>query len=341
MGLGSFFKKITKPFRKITKAIGKGIKKIGKGIMKVFAKVAKPFAKFGIVGQIALAMFMPWAIGGIMGGLASSAFGTFAQGLTQSTNLFSQAAGYVMKGVHYGATQINAAYSTITKKISDGFEFLGNKTKEVFGGATTEDSIAKAITNPKTPDFSTAEGLKIAEEAVVDPFLTDGLTKETSTLLAKAEEASRIGTSSTVKLNIPEIKLDGSSLSKQTGIKIGTPSIPEVAEKTFYEKTKEKAIEAVAEAPAKIITSAVSGAGEVVEDYITGGDEDMLGGSASYAVPDFIGDNASYTTYNATDLTLQNAGYNYGGPIYQAQVTSHGFGKDAYFNYFNNLSNYK
>ena len=59
MGLGSFFKKITKPFRKITKAIGKGIKKIGKGIMKVFAKVAKPFAKFGIVGQIALAMFMP------------------------------------------------------------------------------------------------------------------------------------------------------------------------------------------------------------------------------------------------------------------------------------------
>jgi len=337
MRIGSFFKKITKPFKKIIKKVGKGIKKIAKGIGKVFGKIAKPFAKLGIVGQIALGFLMPWAIGGIMGGLSSTAFGSYASSLVGSTNIFAKAAGYMMKGVHWGATKISSAYSFVTDKIKQGFSYLGDKTKQVFGGVTPEDSISKAITNPKAPDFSTPEGLKIAEEAVADSFVTDGLTKETSTLLAKAEEASRIGTSSTVNLNIPEIKLDGSSLSGQTGIKIGTEK---AATETFLDRAKKGVVDVAVAAPSQILSSVVSGAGEVVEDYITGDDE-IMGSSASYAVPNFIGDNASYTTYNNTDLTLQNSGYNYGGPVYQAQVTNSGFGRDTYFNYFNSMNSYR
>lgn len=126
------FSKITKGFKKIVKGIGKGIKKVAKGIGKVLGKIAKPFQKFGILGQLALGFIMPWAVGSIfsgLGSLASTGFGNFATGLTQSSNLFAKAAGYVFKGVHWGATRAQTAYSKITTTISDSMNWVGDKFK--------------------------------------------------------------------------------------------------------------------------------------------------------------------------------------------------------------------
>lgn len=126
------FSKIAKGFKKIVKKVGRGIKKVAKKVGKVLGKIAKPFQKLGIIGNIALGFVMPWAIGGIfkgLGSLAGSAFGNFATGLTQSSNLFAKAAGYVFKGVHYGASKIQNAYSSITSSISEGMSWVGDKFK--------------------------------------------------------------------------------------------------------------------------------------------------------------------------------------------------------------------
>jgi hypothetical protein len=156
------FKKLFKGIKKVFKKVGKGIKKVVKGVGKVLGKVAKPFQKFGLVGQIALGFIMPWAIGSVFGGLTSTAFGTFAQGLTQSGNLFAKAAGYAFKGIHWGATQVSNAYSFISDKISSGIEGLSNKAKSLFGKkADASNLIDDALIN--APEF---------KESYIDDLLT-------------------------------------------------------------------------------------------------------------------------------------------------------------------------
>ena len=139
-----------KSLKKIVKKIGKGIKKIGKGIKKVIGKIAKPFAKLGIVGQIALGVMMPWAAGQIWTGLTGTAFnmanfGTVAGNLAKSTNLFKSIAGNVMKGVHWGATRVQGAFSSITETIGSGLNEMKTKAKELFGiNADASDLIKNA-----------------------------------------------------------------------------------------------------------------------------------------------------------------------------------------------------
>jgi hypothetical protein len=139
-----------KSLKKIVKKIGKGIKKIGKGIKKVIGKIAKPFAKLGIVGQIALGVMMPWAAGAVWQGLTGTAFsmanfGTVATNLAGSSNVFASVAGNVMKGVHWGATRVQGAFSSITEAMSNGLNTMKTKAKELFGiNADASDLIKNA-----------------------------------------------------------------------------------------------------------------------------------------------------------------------------------------------------
>lgn len=136
--------------RKKAKQIGKAIKKVGKKIKNVIGKIAKPFAKLGIIGQIALGVLMPWAAGAVWQGLTGTTFslanfGTVAGNLAQSTNLFKSVAGNIMKGIHWGATKIQGAYNSVTGAISDGFEAVTGKAKELFGmDADASDLIKNA-----------------------------------------------------------------------------------------------------------------------------------------------------------------------------------------------------
>ena len=139
-----------KSLKKIVKKIGKGIKKIGKGIKKVIGKIAKPFAKLGIVGQIALGVMMPWAAGAVWQGLTGTAFnmanfGTVATNLAGSPNLFKSIAGNVMKGVHWGATRVQGAFSSITEAMSNGLNTMKTKAQDLFGiNADASDLIKNA-----------------------------------------------------------------------------------------------------------------------------------------------------------------------------------------------------
>ena len=124
--------------RKKAKQIGRGIKSLGKKIKNVIGKIAKPFSKLGIVGQVALGFLMPWAAGKIWTGLTGTTFsmanfGTVAGNLAKSTNVFQSVAGKVMQGIHWGATQVQGAYNSITGVISDGFNNLTSKARELFG----------------------------------------------------------------------------------------------------------------------------------------------------------------------------------------------------------------
>lgn len=200
-----------KSIKKIVKKIGKGIKKIGKGLKKVMGKIMKPFAKLGIVGQIGLGMLMPWAIGSIFSGLTSTAFANFAGNLVSNGNLFGKMAGRLMQGVHWGATKIKGAYSSVTEAISGGFETVTNKAKEMFGIDADASSILTQDTTTVPP---------VAEEIIKEEVKEEVVDKTFGEqLLTKTKEAV---------LDVPT-QLAGSALSGvQEGIamSIAQPEIP-------------------------------------------------------------------------------------------------------------------
>tara|TARA_R100000654_G_scaffold49387_1_gene75527 strand:+ start:2132 stop:2965 length:834 start_codon:yes stop_codon:yes gene_type:complete len=200
-----------KSIKKIVKKIGKGIKKIGKGLKKVMGKIMKPFAKLGIVGQIGLGMLMPWAIGSIFSGLTSTAFANFAGNLVSNGNLFGKMAGRLMQGVHWGATKIKGAYSSVTEAISGGFETVTNKAKEMFG-------IDADASNILTQDTTTVPS--VTEEVIKEEVKEEVVDKTFGEqLLTKTKEAV---------LDVPT-QLAGSALSGvQEGIamSIAQPEIP-------------------------------------------------------------------------------------------------------------------
>lgn len=296
-----------KSIKKIVKKVGKGIKKIGKGLKKVMSKIAKPFAKLGIVGQVALGFLMPWAAGAVWQGLTGTAFsltsmGTVAGNLTASSNLFAKAAGYVMKGVHWGATKVRDAYQFVSDKISGGINELTGKAKETIGpNADAGDLIKDAVDNGPEIDAS-----------IIDKNL--------------AEQARE--------------KELGVSLDVDDATKVTSEAVnDEVIEKNLFQQAKDSFMEELSKAPEtlgkQVVTSAATGIGDMIEQGIAGNDD--MGGYASYEVPDFLSLDArsAYTKYNEVDFALMNKGYAYGGPSYNANILNSDFGTDAYFNFFN------
>ena len=108
--------------RKKAKQIGRGIKKlgksIGKGFKKVFGKVAKAFGKLGPLGSIAMMVMMPYV----------PAFwtnmGTWASGLTTSTNVLAKGFGYAMKGLYHAGNAVGKVYSSVTGAIKGALNFI-------------------------------------------------------------------------------------------------------------------------------------------------------------------------------------------------------------------------
>ena len=61
-------KAVTKPLSKAFKGVAKGIKKVGKATMRGISKINK---KLGPIGSIALAIAMPYALGGLSSGVTA------------------------------------------------------------------------------------------------------------------------------------------------------------------------------------------------------------------------------------------------------------------------------
>ena len=184
-------------FSKVWKGIKKVAKKIGKGIKKVFGKVATAFGKLGIVGQLGLAILMPYALSALSGfaGAALGKIGTWSATLLKSSNVFAKAVGYGLKGVHMAGTAIGNMYTSITDTISAGVD----KTKEFFGFEPTAkvnigDEVTKGIDATSTSTTSSSsfmEGLGDKGGNISSDLLgaetTDTVTGE---IIAKASEGA-------------------------------------------------------------------------------------------------------------------------------------------------------
>jgi hypothetical protein len=289
-----------KSIKKIVKSVGKRIKKIGRGLKKIMAKIAKPFAKLGPLGSIALGMLMPWAAGAIWTGMTGTTltlanFGAQATLNVASKNLFTKAVGYVMKGVHWAASGVKTAYTNISTKISEGFTGLKNKAQEVFG------------VNADAGDL-------VADAVQNGPELDVAQSVDFSKNIATEAAAQPLG----VELDTAKILAD--STSSEVSGKVAEKAV----EKSFFEKATDKAKESVIGAVGTNLDAALAPQEETAE------------GGISYAQPyNFLGDNTSYTKYNEQQTMLQNQGYSFGGPAYDANIQSSGFGQDAYYSWFN------
>ncbi len=154
---GKYLKKAWKGVKKVVKKIGRGIKKVAKGFMKAVGKL-------GVVGQLGLMFFMPYAVGalssmfGNMIGAAGNWLGATANTLTTGSSFIGKALGHTMNAIHTVGTKIGHVYSTITETISGavngfadatglgkGFDAVGNffhekivnPTKQFFGFETS------------------------------------------------------------------------------------------------------------------------------------------------------------------------------------------------------------
>ena len=123
-------KRIRRPISKLTKGIAKGIVKVGKATMRGVAKIQN---KLGPLGSIALAIAMPYALGGL------SSMTTAAM---NSNSVFLQSIGQVGNAIRtgYQATTgfVKAGMKKITSSITQGFSNMGkgnNLWSKVSNGA--------------------------------------------------------------------------------------------------------------------------------------------------------------------------------------------------------------
>jgi len=132
----SVFKDIIDGVSGVVRSIGRGIRNVGRGIRGTLGLIAKPFKKLGIVGTIALGIMMPWSVGPMFKGITSPEgwLSQTAQGLVQDESLVKKAVGFVMSGIHKGASLteqgLGYAKNFITDKIREGNEWLDKDIKK-------------------------------------------------------------------------------------------------------------------------------------------------------------------------------------------------------------------
>ena len=101
-------------FKKIFKGIKKVFKKIGKAVKSVFKKVGKFMGKIGIVGQLGLALIMPYALPAL-GGLATGMMGTQVGGFLGSA---IKGAGHFLNAAVKVGTRVGQAFKSVTSAVT-------------------------------------------------------------------------------------------------------------------------------------------------------------------------------------------------------------------------------
>lgn len=101
-------------FKKIFKGIKKVFKKIGKAVKSVFKKVGKFMGKIGIVGQIGLALVMPYALPAL-GGLATGMMGTQLGG---ALGAVVKGAGHFLNAAVKVGTRVGQAFKSVTSAVT-------------------------------------------------------------------------------------------------------------------------------------------------------------------------------------------------------------------------------
>jgi len=137
-----FFKKIFKGIKKVFKKIGKAVKKAVKGIGKFMGKI-------GIVGQLGLALIMPYAlpaIGSFLGTAATSMMQTSVGGFLGTA---IKGAGHFLNAAVKVGTRVGSVFKSVTSAVMDtvgnmvgatinslpGGKAFGGFMKDLTGGA--------------------------------------------------------------------------------------------------------------------------------------------------------------------------------------------------------------
>ena len=105
-------------FSKIVKGIKKVVKKIGKGIKSVFKKVGKFMGKIGFVGQLALGLIITYALpalGGALGGFATSLMNTTGSGVFSS---IARGAGQFLNAAVKVGTRVGQVFKSVTQAVT-------------------------------------------------------------------------------------------------------------------------------------------------------------------------------------------------------------------------------
>ena len=159
---------VTKPFKAVTKLVKRAarrVKKIGKSVMKGVSKLSN---KLGPIGMIALAVAMPYALGGLTKMVGTGAMSGVhgATGMMGSQNLFIRSIGTIGNQIRTGYQSFNAfagaAKQSISKTIGDVFTRFapkgeGNLFTRISKGAKRLYTAGKEKLKSVTPKFRTAK----------------------------------------------------------------------------------------------------------------------------------------------------------------------------------------
>ena len=180
---GKFLKKAWKGVKKVVKNIGRGIKRVAKGFMKAVGKL-------GVVGQLGLMFFMPYAVGalsnmfGNMIGAAGNWLGATAQSLTSGSSVIGKALGHTMNAIHAVGSGVGHVYSTITETISGAVNAFADSTGLGKGFDAVGNFFHEKVVNP-TKQFFGFEASAYQPMFDVD---VSGKVIENDTITAKREK---------------------------------------------------------------------------------------------------------------------------------------------------------
>jgi hypothetical protein len=276
-------KAVTKPISKAFKGVAKGIMKVGKATLRGVAKVQN---KLGPLGSIAMAIAMPYALGGLSNMIGQGAVGALGpqipSGMMASQNLFIKSIGNLGNAIRTGYSQatlkVGSKLNSITKSITKGFSDIGkgnnifsrisNGAKELFNTARTKISQLKKYT-PKP--FKGPQG------TVQVGDMGYGFGETTTMTSAQASKALELG-------QISGEQLSGQTLGKSGWFTQGSVASDNLITETINDAYKSK-LDTFSPDMKKYFTDKVNyekKLGTYVNDALTGNDAMNANGVSRY-----------------------------------------------------------
>ena len=259
----SFLGALFKPLKKI-------VKKIRKKVKKVFKKIGKAIGKLGIVGQIGLMFLMPYATAAL-----GSFFGTagtlskWGATLLSKSGIASKALGHTLNAINTVGTTIGKVYTGVTDTISNAFDTVMNKGREILG-------VPKAPVSPGTAPTD------VVKPVGQDPFIQTPTARQEnlSKILGDYNEANRqslfgtpdkpiidtIGAKAEASLLAPEKAVADKAIENITAnMAIEAPSLPNVEKPNMFKR----GVDFVTENIQQGLADAKQQAGEKLQAMVT------------------------------------------------------------------------
>ena len=297
----SFLGALFKPLKKI-------VKKIGKKVKKVFKKIGKAIGKLGIVGQIGLMFLMPYAAGAL-----GSFFGTagtlskWGATLLGKPGIAAKALGHTLNAINTVGTTIGKVYTGVTDTISNAFDTVMNKGREILG-------VPKAPVSPGTAPTD------VVKPVGQDPFIQTPTARQENLnkILGDYNEANRqslfgtpdkpiidtIGAKAEASLLAPEKAVADKAIENITAnMAIEAPSLPNVEKPNMFKRAGDFVTENIQQG----LADAKQQAGEKLQAMVT----DPVGQIAD-EVTDKVKDKATVKVMESLGLQEPEQGSEYG-----------------------------